>query len=119
MSIGGCLRYQVQCLAERAPYVMFSGRSKSRILKSALNHEDYRNQPCAFAIEKDSEVWVQREASMSLINGDKSRANRERKQNIQRRLRTQALLQAEAAKTKQAGVPKKVKSAVRPEPVAQ
>jgi hypothetical protein len=56
---------------------------------------------------------------MSLINGDKSRANRERKQNIQRRLRTQALLQAGAAKTKPAGVPKKVKSAVRPEPVAQ
>ncbi len=56
---------------------------------------------------------------MSLINGDKSRAHRERKQNIQRRLRTQALLQAEAAKNKPAGVPKKVKSAVRPEPVAQ
>jgi hypothetical protein len=56
---------------------------------------------------------------MSLINGDKSRANRERKQNIQRRLRAQALLQVEAAKTKPAGVPKKVKSAVRPEPVAQ
>ena len=54
---------------------------------------------------------------MSLINGDKSRAHRERKQNIQRRLRTQALLQAEAAKTKPAGVPKKVKAAVRPEPV--
>ena len=53
---------------------------------------------------------------MSLINGDKSRANRERKQNIQRRLRAQALLQAEAAKTKPAG--KQVKSAIRPEPVA-
>jgi hypothetical protein len=52
---------------------------------------------------------------MSLINGDKSRANRERKQNIQRRLRTHALL-AEAAKTKPAGVPK-VKAAVHPEPV--
>lgn len=56
---------------------------------------------------------------MSLINGDKSRANRQRKQNIQRRLRTHALLQAEAAKTKPAGVPKKVKAAVHPEPVAR
>ncbi len=55
---------------------------------------------------------------MSLINGDKSRAHRVRKQNIQRRLRAQALLQAEAAKTKPAGVPKKVKSAVDPESVA-
>jgi hypothetical protein len=55
---------------------------------------------------------------MSLINGDKSRAHRERKQNIQRRLRTHALLQAEAAKTKPAGVPRKAKSAVHPEPVA-
>ena len=54
---------------------------------------------------------------MSLINGDKSRANRERKQNIQRRLRTQALLQAGAGKTKPAGAPKKVKAAVRPESV--
>ena len=54
---------------------------------------------------------------MSLINGDKSRGNRERKQNIQRRLRTQALLQAEAGKTKTAGVPKKVKATVHPEPV--
>jgi hypothetical protein len=56
---------------------------------------------------------------MSLINGDKSRAHRERKQNIQRRLRTQALLQAEAAKIKPAGVPKKVKSAAHPKPVVQ
>jgi hypothetical protein len=56
---------------------------------------------------------------MSLVNGDKSRAHRERKQNIQRRLRTQALLQAEAAKTKPAGVPKKVKTALHPEPVAE
>ena len=56
---------------------------------------------------------------MSLINGDKSRAHRERKQNIHRRMRTQALLQAEAAKTKPAGERKKMKSAVRPEPVAQ
>jgi len=55
---------------------------------------------------------------MSLINGDKSRAHRERKQNIQRRIRTQALLQAEAAKTNQAGVRKKVKAAIHPEPVA-
>ena len=56
---------------------------------------------------------------MSQYNGDKARFNRERKQNIQRRLRTQALLQAEAAKTKPAGAPKKVQSAVRTEPVAQ
>jgi hypothetical protein len=55
---------------------------------------------------------------MSLINGDKSRAHRERKQNIQRRLRTQALLQAEAAKSKPAGARKKVKAALHPEPVA-
>jgi hypothetical protein len=55
---------------------------------------------------------------MSLTNGDKSRAHRERKQNIQRRLRTQALLQAEAAKTNKAGVRKKVKAALHPEPVA-
>jgi hypothetical protein len=61
-------------------------------------------------------VWE--EISMSLINGDKSRANRTRKQNIQRRLRTQALLQAQAAKTKPAGVRKQAKSAVHPEPVA-
>jgi hypothetical protein len=56
---------------------------------------------------------------MSLVNGDKSRANRERKQNIQRRLRTQALLQAEAAKSKPAGAPKKVKTALHPQPVAE
>ena len=56
---------------------------------------------------------------MSLVNGDKSRAHRERKQNIQRRIRGKALLQAEAAKTKPAGLRKKVKSAVHPEPVAQ
>jgi len=56
---------------------------------------------------------------MSLINGDKSRAHRVRKQNIQRRMRTQALLQAGAAKINQAGARKKVKAAVRHEPVAQ
>jgi len=56
---------------------------------------------------------------MSLINGDKSRAHRVRKQNIQRRIRAHALLQAEVAKTKQAGGRKKVKSAIHPEPVAQ
>ena len=55
---------------------------------------------------------------MSLINGDKSRAHRERKQNIQRRIRTQALLQAEAGKTNQAGAPKKVKAAIHPERIA-
>jgi hypothetical protein len=54
---------------------------------------------------------------MSLINGDKSRANRTRKQNIQRRLRAQALLQ-EAAKTKPAGARKQAKSAIHPEPAA-
>ncbi len=52
---------------------------------------------------------------MSLINGDKSRANRTRKQNIQRRLRAHALLQ-EAAKTKPAGVRKQVKSTVHSAP---
>jgi len=56
---------------------------------------------------------------MSLVNGDKSRAHRVRKQNIQRRMRAQALLQAEAAKTNQAGARKKVKAAVHPEPVGQ
>jgi len=55
---------------------------------------------------------------MSLVNGDKSRAHRERKQNIQRRIRAHALLQAEAAKTNQAGVRRKVKSAIPPEPLA-
>jgi hypothetical protein len=30
-------------------------RGESRILKSALNHEDNRNLPCAFAIEKTQE----------------------------------------------------------------
>jgi hypothetical protein len=56
---------------------------------------------------------------MSLINGDKSRAHRVRKQNIQRRIRTHELLQSEAAKTKPAGPLKKVKSTVHPEPAAQ
>jgi hypothetical protein len=55
---------------------------------------------------------------MSLVNGDKSRANRVRKQNIQRRIRAHALLQAEAVKTNQAGVRKKVKAAIHSEPVA-
>lgn len=39
---------------------------------------------------------------MSLINGDKSRSHRERKQNIHRRLRNKELLAAERAKAKQA-----------------
>jgi hypothetical protein len=56
---------------------------------------------------------------MSLVNGDKSRAHRERKQNIQRRIRGKALFQAEAAKINQAGAPKKVKAALHPKPVAQ
>jgi hypothetical protein len=55
---------------------------------------------------------------MSLVNGDKSRAHRERKQNIQRRIRNQALFQAEAAKINQAGSRKKVKAAIHPEPVS-
>jgi hypothetical protein len=55
---------------------------------------------------------------MSLVNGDKSRAHRERKQNIQRRIRNKALFQVEAAKINQAGAPKKVKSAVHPRPVS-
>jgi len=56
---------------------------------------------------------------MSLINGDKSRSHRNRKQNIRRRLRNQALLQAEVAKIKPAGAPKKVKTAVHAEPAAR
>jgi len=54
---------------------------------------------------------------MSLVNGDKSRAHRKRKQNIQRRIRGHALFQAEAAKVKQAGPRKKVKAAIHAEPV--
>jgi len=54
---------------------------------------------------------------MSLVNGDKSRAHRERKQNIQRRIRAQVLIQAEAAKINQAVAPKKVKAAIHPKPV--
>jgi hypothetical protein len=54
---------------------------------------------------------------MSLINGDKSRANRTRKQNIQSRLRAHALLQAGAAKPKPAGMRKQAKSAIH-EPTA-
>ena len=52
---------------------------------------------------------------MSLVNGDKSRAHRERKQNIQRRLRAQALLQAEAARKAKSlkPTPKAAKSAPR------
>ncbi|MGH9529950.1 MAG: hypothetical protein ACRD2S_08550 [Terriglobales bacterium] len=40
---------------------------------------------------------------MSQINGDKSRFHRERKQNIQRRIRTRELLEAAAAKKTSAG----------------
>ena len=54
---------------------------------------------------------------MSLFNGDKSRAHRERKQNIQRRIRNKALFQAEAAKINQAGTPKKAKAAIHSAPV--
>lgn len=56
---------------------------------------------------------------MSLFNGDKSRAHRVRKQNIQRRLRTHALLQSEAGKPKAAGERKHVKSTSHPQPAAQ
>jgi hypothetical protein len=57
---------------------------------------------------------------MSLVNGDKSRAHRERKQNIQRRLRGKALFQAEAAKNNPAGAPKKkMKRVIHSEPVAE
>ena len=55
---------------------------------------------------------------MSLINGDKSRANRQRKQNMQRRLRDLALAHTEAVKPNQASAPKKAKSAIHPEPTA-
>jgi hypothetical protein len=53
---------------------------------------------------------------MSLINGDKSRSHRERKQNIHRRLRTKELLAAEMAKAKQAenGTKKKAMSSKDP-----
>jgi len=56
---------------------------------------------------------------MSLFNGDKSRAHRERKQNIQRRIRTRALVQAEAAKKDPAGANKKGKAAIHSAPVAK
>ncbi|MGH9511594.1 MAG: hypothetical protein ACRD2U_05610 [Terriglobales bacterium] len=46
---------------------------------------------------------------MSQINGDKSRFHRERKQNIQRRIRTRELL--EAAKKIPAAGDKKLKAA--------
>jgi hypothetical protein len=47
---------------------------------------------------------------MSLVNGDKSRSHRERKQNIQRRIRTRELLAAQTAKTHQPAADKKVKA---------
>lgn len=47
---------------------------------------------------------------MSLFNGDKSRAHRERKQNIHRRKRTRELLAAEAEKNKQVTKTVKVKA---------
>jgi hypothetical protein len=71
-----------------------------------------------FAIETGSNAEVRQEAAMSLINGDKSRANRQRKQNIQRRLRDLALAHTEAVKPNQASAPKKAKSAIHPEPTA-
>jgi hypothetical protein len=47
---------------------------------------------------------------MSLINGDKSRAHRERKQNIHRRERTKGLLAARAVKLSAPENGKKVKA---------
>ncbi len=47
---------------------------------------------------------------MSLINGDKSRAHRERKQNIHRRERTKGLLAAQAVKLSAPENGKKVKA---------
>jgi hypothetical protein len=46
---------------------------------------------------------------MSQINGDKSRFHRERKQNIQRRIRTRALLEAAGQKIPAAATEKKLK----------
>lgn len=56
---------------------------------------------------------------MSLFNGDKSRANRERKQNIQRRIRTRALVLAETAKAKSTGPAKREKAAIHSATVAK
>ena len=47
---------------------------------------------------------------MSLFNGDKARSNRRRKQNIHRRIRTHALVQAQTAKGKKSGSQKSEKS---------
>jgi hypothetical protein len=85
---------------------------------SDLDHEDNRNQPCALRDRDGSNAEVRQEAAMSSINGDKSRANRQRKQNIQRRLRDLALAHTEAVKPNQASAPKKAKSAIHPEPTA-
>jgi hypothetical protein len=48
---------------------------------------------------------------MSRINGDKSRYNRERKQNIQRRIRTRQLLEAAGQKIPVAASANKIKAA--------
>ncbi|HEV7218482.1 MAG: hypothetical protein ACHP8A_00835 [Terriglobales bacterium] len=48
---------------------------------------------------------------MSQINGDKSRFHRERKQNIQRRIRTRELLEAAGKKIPVATGDKKIKAA--------
>jgi|GEM_PF-3154271 len=48
---------------------------------------------------------------MSQINGDKSRFHRERKQNIQRRIRTRELLEAAGKKIPLAADDKKIKAA--------
>jgi hypothetical protein len=47
---------------------------------------------------------------MSQFNGDKARFNRERKQNIQRRKRTKALLQAAGVSSVSADASKKPRS---------
>ncbi len=52
-----------------------------------------------------------RQETMSQINGDKSRFHRERKQNIQRRIRTRELLEAAGKKTATAVGVKKIKAA--------
>lgn len=51
---------------------------------------------------------------MSRFNGDKSRFNRERKQNIKRRLRTKALLQAAGLVVAKAEPSKKPRAAGKP-----
>jgi len=63
-----------------------------------------------FAHEK-SACGAARQEIMSRINGDKSRYNRERKQNIQRRIRTRHLLEAAGQKIPVAASANKIKAA--------